>query len=319
MTRPASTPVVDLLDRWGPGHCSSMGLEEARSYCRDLALCHGENFSVLNRFVPARMHEGMCAVYAFCRWADDLGDETGDRDRSAELLAWWRSELDHCFQGSPRHPVFIALAPVIERHGLISAPFEHLIGAFQSDQLVSRHDTWEQVLDYCRGSADPVGRLVLALADEPCTQEQLDASDAICTALQLTNHWQDVKRDLLQRDRIYLPRELHDIDSFDERLLSTVTVGHAPDPDFLDAYRALVRECADRTWTLFDQGRPLLSMVSPEIRPILWLFHAGGTSVLRRIELWNCETCLDRPRLGPLAKLLLVLRARRASRVEVAA
>ena len=95
--------------------------------------------------------------------------------------------------------------------------------------------------------------------------------------------------------------------------------GHAPDPDFLGAYRALVRECADRTWTLFDQGRPLLSMVSPEIRPILWLFHAGGTSVLRRIELWNCETCLDRPRLGPLAKLLLVLRARRASRVEVAA
>jgi len=319
MTRPASTPVVDLLDRWGPGHHSSMSIEEARSYCRNLANSHGENFSVLSRFVPERMHEGMCAVYAFCRWADDLGDETGDRDQSTELLAWWRTELDHCFQGSPRHPVFIALAPIIERHGLDPDPFRNLISAFESDQVVSRYDTWDQVLEYCRGSADPVGRLVLALADEPCTPEQLDASDAICTALQLTNHWQDVKRDLLQRDRIYLPRELHDIDEFDGRLLSTVRAGHAPDPEFLGAYRSLVRDCVNRTWGLFDRGRPLLSMVSPEIRPILWLFHAGGSSVLQRIERWNCETCLERPRLGPLAKLMLVLRANRASRAEAAA
>ncbi|MEE2681568.1 MAG: squalene/phytoene synthase family protein, partial [Planctomycetota bacterium] len=114
MPSAASMSVIDLLATWGPGCDPSVSSSESRRYCHDLAIEHGENFSVLSRFVPERMHDGMCAVYAFCRWSDDLGDEIGDRDRSTELLSWWRSELDACFDGRASHPVFVALAPVIE-------------------------------------------------------------------------------------------------------------------------------------------------------------------------------------------------------------
>ena len=310
----ASTPIPDLLHRWGPDASSDVALDDARHYCRSLTLGHGENFSVLTRLVPDRMREGMCAVYAFCRWADDLGDEFDDSAQSLELLSWWRSELHDCFQGRAKHPVFVALAPVIERHQLDIEPFEALIGAFEQDQSVTRYECWDDVIGYCAGSADPVGRLVLKLAGEPCTDDQLKASDAICSALQLTNHWQDVKRDLLDRDRIYLPSELHDIPDFESRLRSTAINGHAPDREFLPAYRDLVSTCVDRTWSMFEEGGSLVPSVPDDIKPVLWLFSAGGTAVLRRIEQWNHETCLGRPRIGPFTKLRLALVARRAAR-----
>src|SRR5690606_34206104 len=137
----------------------------------------------------------------------DLGDEIGDPQRSLELLAWWRRELQQCFAGSPRHPVFIALESTIQRHALPIQPFDDLITAFEQDQTVTRYDTWEQLIGYCQKSADPVGRLVLMVCGEDRSDENFHLSDAICTALQLTNHWQDVKRDVLDRDRIYIPRE----------------------------------------------------------------------------------------------------------------
>ena len=311
MQAQARIPVVELLGTWGPDQPTAVSIDEATSYCRDLTLAHGENFSVLSRYVPDRMLEGVCAVYAFCRWADDLGDETGDRDDSLRLLAWWRDELDQCFKGQPSHPVFMALSPVIERHDLSREPFEALISAFEQDQKQDRYATWDEVLGYCRGSADPVGRLVLALADEPCSDEQFVASDAICTALQLTNHWQDVQRDLVERDRIYLPSDMHSIPDFESRLRRTIELRHAPDATFLESYRELVRTCVERTWTLYEQGQALLGMVDPEIRPVIWLFQAGGTTVLRRIEQWNHETCLGRPRIGMLTKMYLAFKATR--------
>jgi squalene synthase HpnC len=307
----ASTPIPELLRHWGPDTSASVSLDQARHYCRSLTLGHGENFSVLTRLVPDRMRDGMCAVYAFCRWADDLGDEIGDPDRSLELLSWWRRELHDCYAGNATHPVFIALAPVIQRHDLDIEPFEALIGAFEQDQTVTRYERWDDVIAYCAGSADPVGRLVLALSDEPCTEEQLTMSDSICTALQLANHWQDVKRDLLDRDRIYLPSELHRIPDFEDRLRSTAINGHAPDRDFLPAYRSLVKTCVERTWTLFENGEALSRSVSRDVRPVIWLFPAGGTAVLRRIEQWNHETCLGRPRVGLLTKMRLAFEARR--------
>ena len=310
----ASTPIPELLLRWGPGTTYDVPLTLAQDYCRSLTLGHGENFSVLTRFVPDRMREGMCAVYAFCRWADDLGDEIGDPEKSLELLAWWRNELQACFDGRSSHPVFIALEPVLDRHQLPIEPFEALIGAFEQDQTVARYQTWDDLLAYCRGSADPVGRLVLALAGEPVSPEQLRASDAICTALQLANHWQDVKRDLLARDRIYIPTELHAIPDFEQRLRSTVMNGHAPDRDFLPAYRSLVRTCVDRTWTLFEEGQTLIPSVADDIKAVLWLFPAGGTTVLRLIEQWNYETCLGRPKVGLFTKLRLAIEARRVAR-----
>jgi squalene synthase HpnC len=304
-----TTTIVQELSIRGPAQCEAMSLAEARAYCLSLAYRHSENFSVLSALVPRRLRDDFAALYAFCRWADDLGDEVGSRDRAAELLAWWRSELRQCAAGEPRHPVFVALEPVIKAHDLPIEPFDQLIQAFEQDQSVTRYDTWEQLIGYCRLSADPVGRLVLMIAGEPRTAERFAASDAICTALQLTNHWQDVKRDLIERDRIYIPRELVTIDRFEERLRETARRGHAPDREFLGQYRAVLRTCTERTWPLFERGAAMEEMVSAEIRPVIWLFIAGGTRVLRMVEMWNYETILHRPTIGAPTKLWLVLRA----------
>lgn len=286
-----------------------MTLPEAQAYCRQLAHRHSENFSVLSALVPMRMRDDFAALYAFCRWADDLGDEVGSSEKAAELLAWWREELHRCAAGDPRHPVFVALEPVIKKHDLPIEPFDQLIQAFEQDQRITRYDSWEQLIGYCKLSADPVGRLVLMIAGEERTRERFAASDAICTALQLTNHWQDVKRDLVERDRIYLPREFCSILRFEERLKATARLGHAPDREFLAQYRQIVHQCVERTWPLFQKGAALENMVSPELKPVIWLFIAGGTRVLHMIEMWNFETILHRPVVGKPTKLWLVLRA----------
>ena len=306
---------VQQLDIYGPDHCDTLTVEQARRWCRRLAGSRYENFSVLSSLMPKPLRDDYAALYAFCRWADDLGDEVDSCERALELLQWWRRELNQCFEGEPRHPVFIALAPTIERHNLPIKPFDDLIRAFEQDQTVTRYDTWDQVIGYCRLSADPVGRLVLMIAGEPRTDELFELSDATCTALQLTNHWQDVRRDILDRDRIYVPREMIKIDDFDQRLAATARLGHAPDREFFGESRKLVRACVDRTWPLFEKGANLLPKLQPATRPFVGLFLAGGTRVLRAIELWNYETVLYRPKLGTAAKCLLVARAWIASRV----
>ncbi|QDU71796.1 squalene/phytoene synthase family protein [Mucisphaera calidilacus] len=202
-----SSAVIADLERFGPQGYPQLSQQEADDYTRSLALGHYENFSVLSRLVPKRLRDDFARIYAFCRWADDLGDETGSTEISRELLNWWRHELDACYQGHPKHPVFIALAPTIEKHNLPRKPFDDLIDAFVQDQEVTRYDSWEQLVDYCSRSANPVGRLVLRVSghDDP----ELDRlSDATCTALQLTNFWQDVRRDIIQRDRVYLPADV---------------------------------------------------------------------------------------------------------------
>jgi squalene synthase HpnC len=304
------------LDIYGPQRCETLTVQQARQWCRRLARSRYENFSVLSGLVPIGLRDDYAALYAFCRWADDLGDEIGDKDRSLELLAWWRRELEQCFAGEPRHPVFIALAPTVERHRLPLEPFDDLIKAFEQDQTVSRYDTWEQLIGYCRLSADPVGRLVLMIAGESRDDDLFVLSDAICTALQLTNHWQDVRRDILERDRIYIPREFIEIERFEQRLVTTARQGFAPDRQFFGASRLLVRACVERTWPLFEKGTGLLEKLTPKSQPFVWLFLAGGTRVLRGIEAWNCETVLYRPRLSRTARLALVGRAWLASRLK---
>ena len=190
---------VRQLDVYGPEHCETMSVEQAREYCRRLAARRYENFSVLSALVPRGLTDDFAAVYAFCRWADDLADEVGDPQRSLDLLGWWRRELQQCYDGGPHHPVYLALAPTIRKHDLPMQPFDDLIRAFEQDQQVTRYDTWSQVLEYCRLSANPVGRLVLCLLGAERREEVFAGSDATCTALQLTNHWQDVRRDALKR------------------------------------------------------------------------------------------------------------------------
>ncbi len=297
----------------GPDAPSSGGsgitVEEARDRALRLARSHRENFSVLTRLVPRDVRDDFAAVYAFCRTADDLGDEIGDRARSLELLGWWRSEIDAAWDGEPRHWVFRALSPTIDRFGLDRRPFEDLVSAFEQDQTVDRYETWDQLLDYCRRSADPVGRIVLRLLDEPGTPEQLERSDAICTALQLTNHWQDLRRDLLDRDRIYIPRESIEIDDFEDRFRRTAAQGWSCDGTFLESSRRLVKTCVDRTWEKFGFGGELPGMLGPRAAPVIEVLATGGARVLRLIEDWDYETVLHRPALGRIDKLGIVLRA----------
>ena len=302
------------LAEFGPTSSRIASLAESQQWCKQLTQSHGENFSVLSRFVTASLVNDFSAVYAFCRAADDLGDETESRERSTELLAWWRDQLHQCFAGHASHPIFVALMPVIARHSLPQEPFDDLISAFEMDQTKTRYETWDEVIGYCKLSADPVGRLVLMLLGERRDEECLRASDAICTALQLTNHWQDARRDLLERDRIYVPRDFWKVDRFEERLVSTCRQGYAPDQMFLQSWRESVRELTLRTWELFESGSSLLPMLQPQHRPLIWLFLEGGTGTLRQIETWNYETCLSRPRLSKFAKISLLLRARWATR-----
>ena len=302
-------PIREQVRLWGPDRSSQLQTEEAVAYCRALADGHYENFSVVSALVPRSLRDDFAAVYGFCRWADDLGDEIGDPEESLRLLHWWREELAACFAGEPKHPVMVALLQTVQRHDLPRKPFDDLIDAFVQDQTVDRYANWQQLLDYCALSANPVGRLVLMLLGEERSRSFFEPSDAICTALQLTNHWQDVRRDILERDRIYLPAEMIKYERFEERLRASAEKGYAVDGRFLDESRAVIEECVHRTQRLYDKGEVLLDRVAPQSRPVIGLFIAGGTRVLRLVELWNYETALHRPRLSRIAKLSLVARA----------
>jgi squalene synthase HpnC len=318
----AGSLVVEELRRYlaeGGGDASPATAEEAAARCRQWAARHQENFPVLSALLPPRLRDDFAAVYAFCRGADDLADEASGPEEASSLLDWWRAELDRAFAGSPRHPVFIALAATAARHRLEAQPFHDLLDAFVQDQTLRRYRTWEELIAYCRRSADPVGRIVLRLFGAEESPESLAASDAVCTGLQLANNWQDLRRDLLERDRIYVPAELVAIPEFEARFLASARQGHACDRTFLAESRELVRGLCERTWPLFEQGRALPPRLPAEARPVVELFIEGGERILRKIEAWEFETVLHRPRLSRLERAGMIARAwwraRRAGRV----
>jgi hypothetical protein len=190
------------LARWGPGRRDTpVSPNLARSYCARVARTHYENFTVASALLPRRLVPHFHAVYAYCRWADDLADEA----RSPELLGWWRSELLAMYAGQPRHPVMVALRGTVMRFAIPPGPFLSLLTAFEQDQWVTEYGSFADLLGYCRNSANPVGHLVLYLFG--CfTPDRAALSDEVCTGLQLANFWQDVGRDL-DIGRVYLPRE----------------------------------------------------------------------------------------------------------------
>src|SRR5262249_1940359 len=155
------------------------------------ATSHYENFHVVSFLLPKHLHQDFYNVYAFCRWSDDLGDEIGDTGESLRLLAWWRGELESMYRGQTAHPVFVALSETVARHQLPIDPFADLITAFEQDQRMTRYRDWDELFQYCRYSANPVGRLVLYLCGYSDPERQR-LSDFTCTALQLANFWQDV-------------------------------------------------------------------------------------------------------------------------------
>jgi squalene synthase HpnC len=279
---------------------------EAEAYTRWLATHHYENFHVVSFLLPKRLHQDFYSVYAFCRWADDLGDEIGDKQESLRLLAWWRGQLDAMYAGEASHPVFVALRGVVARHDIPEEPFADLIRAFEQDQTVARYSTYEELFEYCRYSANPVGRLVLRLCgySDP---ERVTLSDFTCTALQLANFWQDVTVDLA-KDRVYIPLEaLHRHGSGVEEIVA----GKAT-----PAFRAAMKEVVDRAQQLFEQGLPLARMVDRRLSLDLDLFSRGGMRVLQKIRDCEYDVLSGRPAIsrGERVRLLFGAMARMAFR-----
>ncbi len=275
------------LERFGPG-CSIpvVGVDEAFAYCQQLALAHYENFSVVTGLVPKSLRPHFCSIYAYCRWSDDLADEMDSPEQATELLTWWRAGLEACFQSNSwdprdRHPVYRALRHSIAVHDLPKEPFEALLSAFLQDQTKIRYATDGEVLDYCRRSANPVGRLVLGLAN--LDRPELHAwSDSICTGLQLANFCQDVPVDA-RRGRIYLPRERMDRHAIDEEILR-----QGSDPKCAQA----IREWAWDARSMLIAGLPMVAHGPRWLARSIQLFARGGVTLLDNIlaaqgNVWN--------------------------------
>jgi squalene synthase HpnC len=274
-------------------------LEEARAYCKHLTETHYENFTVASWFLPERLRPHFNSIYAYCRISDDLGDEVGDTQQSLALLEDWGRQLDDCYAGVARHPVFVALSETIRICDIPRKPFADLLVAFRQDQTVTRYDTREQLLSYCENSANPVGRLVLyACGYRDAARFAL--SDHTCTALQLANFWQDVSVDW-KKDRVYIPQE--DLRQFG--LTDTTIERGIADNNF----RALIKDEVQWTRNLFAQGMPLVSMVDNELALDLDLFTRGGLEILSAIEKQNYDVLKSRPSLSKSRKVSLMLRA----------
>ncbi len=274
-------------------------LEEARTYCERLAKSHYENFSVATWFLPKSLRQHFYNVYAYCRISDDLGDEVGDPQQSLELLDQWEAELNACYAGSPRHPVFVALAETVKQFGIPQHEFSDLLIAFRQDQTVTRFETFDDILAYCRYSANPVGHLVLYLCGYSDAERQ-QLSDYTCTALQLANFWQDVFVDY-GKGRIYLP--LEDLRRFG--VTGEDIAGRRATPQFV----AMMKFEVERAREWFARGLPLVKMVNRELAIDLELFSRGGQEILNAIERQGFDVLKARPEISKSRKLLLVLRA----------
>ena len=278
---------------------SAPSLADARAYCRRLATSHYENFSVVTWFLPRKLHDHFYAVYAYCRISDDLGDEVGDAQTSIRLLDAWEDELNACYVGNPKHPVFVALAETVKACDIPKKPFADLLTAFRQDQTVNRYDRFEDLLGYCRNSANPVGRLVLYVCGYRDPELQF-LSDYTCVALQLANFWQDVTVDW-QKGRVYLP--LEDLRRFN------VTEQQIADRKFDHNFRELMKFEVARARDYFNMGLPLANRVDKHLGTDIELFTRGGQEILNAIERQDFDVLKSRPAISKSRKLGLVLNA----------
>ena len=290
---------------------NAKAIAEAYEACTRLARTHYENFPV-GRLVPREMQPHVHAVYAFARYADDLADEgyagsakaLGARDvmtpeeRLAALNDWERQLCSA--PGTPGlHFIFVALHETIRRLDLPRSLFTDLLSAFKQDVVKRRYANFDEVLDYCRRSANPVGRLVLLLHGKREDELHLLA-DHICTGLQLANFWQDVGVDL-EKDRIYLPQD------------DQATYGVTEESLFArvadDKYRQLLAFQVDRTQGIFNQGEPLTKKLRGMLRLEIRLTWLGGTTILRKVEALKYDTLNHRPTVGKAEMAALFLKA----------
>ncbi len=273
------------------------GVDESLAYTRALATSHYENFHVVSFLLPKHLHQDFYNVYSFCRWADDLGDEIGDTAESLRLLAWWRAELYEMYAGRTRHPVFTALEGTAHKYGLPQQTFDDLITAFIHDQTVTRYANWDEVLGYCKNSANPVGRLVLGLCGYN-DAERHRLSDFTCTALQLANFWQDVTIDL-QKDRVYIPLDVMARHGYTQEELFALK--------FTPAFRETMREICDFADALFHRGLPLVGMVNRRLAIDLDLFSRGGMRVLDKIKSQDYNVLAQRPKVSKSERVGLLI------------
>lgn len=278
---------------------SAPTIAEARDYCARLARTHYENFAVASWFLPRRLRQHFFNLYAYCRISDDLGDEVGDTLASLELLDQWQTELDACYSGAPKHPVFVALAETVRVCDIPKHEFSDLLIAFRQDQTITRFETFDDVLAYCHYSANPVGHLVLYLCGYRDAERQR-LSDFTCTALQLANFWQDVSADYA-KGRIYLP--LKDLRRFG---VSEEDIARNRNTT---AFCAMMKFEVDRARDWFRQGLPLIGRVDRELAIDLDLFSRGGLEILSAIEKQDYAVLGNRPAISKSRKLALVARA----------
>ena len=295
-------------------------LQQAYEACQALAESHYENFPVASRLMPARLRPHVAAIYAFARTADDFADEPGrEPAERLRLLDEWGRRLDgELFPGKdclpdmqcPPAMIFRALADTRARFDLPAQLFHDLLSAFKQDVMTTRYQSWSAVLDYCRRSANPVGRLVLRLSGY--RDDGLDrASDAVCTALQLTNFWQDLAVDW-PRGRLYVPEETWRAAGADPAMLDR--------RQLTAEWTAAMRACGERTRRLFDEGRPLCDGVDGRLRYELRATWLGGSRILDRLEAVNFNVFTSRPALGMsdaivIASKTLLWRATPLSRI----
>ncbi|QDV18263.1 All-trans-phytoene synthase [Gimesia panareensis] len=305
------------LAAWGPdsayfeGTDAPVSLAQAQDYCRGVALGHYENFPVVSWVLPRPLRRHFFNVYAFCRWADDLGDEIEGAERSLELLSWWRSQLEACYAGLPEagqeqptageklHPVFVALTPTIVEFNLPQSAFDDLIQAFEQDQRVLEYETFEQLLGYCQRSANPVGRLVLHLC-RSVTDENLAWSDSICTGLQLANFWQDIARDY-EIGRIYLPAE--------DRQRFGYTAEQMQNHEFNAAFQQLMEFEVTRARQFLREGLPLVPQLPGRLQVDIDLFARGGLKILDHVEGLQFNVWKERPEVSKLEFFGLLLQS----------
>ncbi|MDY3563511.1 squalene synthase HpnC [Gemmata sp. JC673] len=287
------------LARWGPGALAAPRLRDARAYCAGVAKSHYENFTVVSLLLPRRLITHFHAVYAYCRWSDDLADETAGGQTALDLIAWWRQELMSCYGGEPRHPVTLALRETVRRFDIPPDPFLALLVAFEQDQRVKRYDTFEQLAGYCANSANPVGHLVLRLF-ECFDAERAALSDEVCTGLQLANFWQDVARDL-DIGRVYLPAEDRARFGYSDEDLDA----RRCTPQFLELMRFEVA----RARGYFARGAALLPLLPRAARVDVDLFIRGGEAILDAIERQGYDVWARRPEVSKVAKAKLLLGA----------
>ncbi len=295
---PNSVPFAGLPAEYAIPACPPP-LAEAQAYCRRLARRHYENFSVATWFLPKRLRPHFCSVYAYCRISDDLGDEVGDPRESLRLLDDWEGELNACYNGQPRHPVFVALRETVRACEIPRQPFADLLTAFRQDQTVGRYETFDDVLAYCRYSANPVGRLVLYVCGYRDADRQ-QFSDFTCTALQLANFWQDVWPDY-GKGRIYIP--LEDMRRFG------VSEQDIAGRRFTAQFRELMKFEVERARNWFQRGLPLAGKVDKELAIDIELFTRGGEEILNAIERQEFDVLSRRPAISRVRKSALVAKA----------